>query len=166
MSESKYLRVSDEYVAEHPTADPRATEVVINALVVGQLLADRMEAVLRPYGLTLGSFNLLTIVDGADGPSTPTEIARNSPSKVTTATVTGLLDTCERKGLVRRDRDRNDRRRVLVSLTPAGRALLDAIAPEVIEAEKRWVGPLSASRRTALLRGLGELLVAVRAEEP
>lgn len=157
MSAPAHIRVSPDYVAQNPTADPSATEVVINALVVGLSLAERMEGVLRPFGLTLGSFNLLNIVAGADGPLTPTEISRRSSTKVTTATVTGLLDTCERNGLVRRSRHAGDRRRVLVSLTPAGRALLGAVAPAVIEAEKRWVGPLPAARRTALLRALGEL---------
>jgi DNA-binding MarR family transcriptional regulator len=164
MGTSPHIRVSDRYVEENPGADPRATEVVINALAVGLALAERMDAVLRPFGLTVGSFNLLQIVAGADGPVTPTEIAQRAPTRVTTATVTGLLDTCQRKGLLTRSPHPSDRRRVLVDLTPAGRALLRDIAPAVAEAERRWVGPLGAARRTALLRGLGELRLALEAD--
>lgn len=165
MAPSEHLRVSAGYAADNPEADPSATEVVINALVVGAVLSERMESVLRPFGLTVGSLNLLTIVAGSDDPLTPTEIARRSLTKVTTATVTGLLDTCERKGLLRRTRHPSDGRRVLVDLTPAGRALLAQVGPAVAAAEKRWVGPLSGSRRTALLRGLGELRVMLEADD-
>lgn len=165
MSDSPHIRVSDTYVDEHPDADPSATEVVINALTVGTLLAERMDGVLRPFGLTVGSFTLLTIVAGDDEPVTPTDIARRSPTKVKTATVTGLLDTCERKGLVRRTPHPSDKRRVLVHLTPAGRSLLGDATAAVVEAEKRWVGPLTETRRTAMLRGLGELRLAIEAAD-
>lgn len=164
MPTSPHIRVSDEFAAEHPDADASATEVVINALTVGTLLAERMDAVLRPFGLTVGSFTLLTIVAGDDAAITPTDIARRSPTKVTTATVTGLLDTCERKGLLRRAPHPSDKRRVLVHLTPSGRALVGDATAAVVAAEQRWVGPVAANRRTALLRGLGELRVALEAD--
>jgi DNA-binding MarR family transcriptional regulator len=137
---------------------------VINALTVGTLLAERMDGVLRPFGLTVGSFTLLTIVAGDSSPVTPTDIARRSPTRVTTATVTGLLDTCERKGLVRRSPHPSDKRRVLVHLTPAGRALVGDATAATVAAEQRWVGPLTESRRTAMLRGLGELRLVLEAD--
>ncbi|HWJ62417.1 MAG TPA: MarR family transcriptional regulator [Acidimicrobiales bacterium] len=164
MSSSSHIRVSEQYVADNPGADPSATEVIINALTVGTVLAERMDAVLRPFGLTVGSFTLLTIVAGDDEPLTPTEIARRSPTKVTTATVTGLLDTCQRKGLLQRSPHPSDKRRVLVHLTPAGRALVEDATTAVVTAERQWVGPLSESRRTALLRGLGELRAALEGD--
>ena len=166
MPSSPHLRVSGQYAAEHPEADPSATEVVINALVVGNLLSERMDGVLREFGLTVGSFNLLTIVAGADAPLTPTEIARRTLTKVTTATVTGLLDTCQRKGLLTRVPHPSDKRRVLVELTPAGRALLSDIGPSIAAAEGRWAGSLGTRRRDELLRGLGELRLALEADAP
>lgn len=166
MSTTSHLRVGDDFAEDHPDADPSATEVVVNSLTVGTLLAERMDAVLRPFGLTVGSFTLLTIVAGDDDPVTPTEIAHRSPTKVRTATVTGLLDTCERKGLIERAPHPSDRRRVLVHLTPSGRSLLADATKDVIAAEQRWVGPLTEPRRAALLRGLGELRVALEADAP
>jgi DNA-binding MarR family transcriptional regulator len=44
-------------------------------------------------------------------------------SGLTTGAVTGLLDRLERAGYVRRIRDQQDRRRVLVELTPTARKL-------------------------------------------
>lgn len=152
-----HIRVSEQYVAEHPEADPVATEVVINVLVTGGRLLERLDAVLRPHGLTGSTFNVLQIVAGDPEPLTPTEIARRLPVAVTTATVTGLLDTASRRGLVERRPHPTDRRRVLVHLTPAGRALLRRVGPEVAEAEKGWVAALSPTGRQHLLRALGQL---------
>jgi DNA-binding MarR family transcriptional regulator len=137
---------------------------VINALTVGLVLAERMDGVLRPFGLTVGSFTLLTIVAGDPDPLTPTEIARRSPTQVTTATVTGLLDTCQRKGLLRRSPHPSDKRRVLVHLLPAGRSLVGDATTAVVAAERRWAGPLTRPRRDALLRGLGELRLTLEAD--
>ncbi|AZY49763.1 MarR family winged helix-turn-helix transcriptional regulator [Bordetella avium] len=57
----------------------------------------------------------------ASGPSTATAISREI--HVSPSTVVGILDRLEDKGLIRRERGREDRRIVFVTATPAGRAL-------------------------------------------
>ena len=52
---------------------------------------------------------------------------------VSSAAATTLLDRLERKGFVRRQRDAVDRRRVLVELTPQGRARLEARYRPLVE---------------------------------
>lgn len=163
MASSPPIRVSQQFRDENPDADASATEVVMNALVVGHALLDAMDRTLRPHGLTTAAFNLLQIVAGADEPLTPTEIARRVNAPVTTATMSGLLDTCQRKGLVQRQPHPGDGRRVLVHITPAGRALLAVAARDVFALERRLVGPLPDARRETLVRALGELRGAIEA---
>lgn len=55
------------------------------------------------------------------GPLTATAISREM--HVSASTVVGILDRLEDKGLVRRERGREDRRIVFVTVTDAGRAL-------------------------------------------
>ncbi|MEV5765337.1 MarR family transcriptional regulator [Micromonospora sp. NPDC052213] len=43
------------------------------------------------------------------------------------ATLTGIVDTLERDGLVERQRDEADRRSVRIAITPAGQARIDAL---------------------------------------
>jgi DNA-binding MarR family transcriptional regulator len=45
--------------------------------------------------------------------------------------MTSLLDTLERKALIVRLSDPDDRRRVLIEITPAAQELLDKLLPEV-----------------------------------
>jgi DNA-binding MarR family transcriptional regulator len=42
---------------------------------------------------------------------------------IETASSTAVIDQLEKRGLIRRERDLHDRRRINVSLSPAGRAL-------------------------------------------
>jgi len=73
--------------------------------------------------------NALAIIEGEGGPLPAGEISARLI--VTTGTMTSLLDTLERKALIVRSPDPNDRRRVLVDITPAAQELLDELLPQV-----------------------------------
>lgn len=147
------FRVSDDYVEAHPEADVAATELAINVLYTAELLARQVDQALRPFGLSRGSHNVLQILGGASEALTPSEVMARLT--VTGATVTGLLDTLEARGLARRSPHPSDRRRVLVEITDEGRRLLDELVPELIEHEKRWAAGLRPSQREQLIRLLG-----------
>lgn len=149
------FRVSEEYVRRHPDADPSATELVINVLHAAELLGRRLDDVLRPFGLTRGSFNALQVLAGAEGPLMPKDVTARLT--VTTATVTGLLDTLEARRLASRRPHPTDRRSVLVEVTEAGRRLLAELEPHLIEQEKVWVEGVPQPDRERLLRLLGRL---------
>jgi DNA-binding MarR family transcriptional regulator len=161
--ESGHFKVSADYVAKNPTAEPSATELAINVMYTAELLGRRLEEVVRPFGLSRGSHNALQIVAGATDPLTPGEVAARLT--VTSATVTGLLDTLEQRGLVRRVRHPTDRRSVHVEITAAGRKLIDELVPALIEQEKRWATGLTVPRRQQLLRLLGVVQDQLRALE-
>jgi DNA-binding MarR family transcriptional regulator len=149
------FRVSRDYIKRNPAADPSATELVINVLHTAELLGRQLDRALRPYGLTRGSHNVLQILGGAPEPLTPTQVSARLT--VTSATVTGLLDTLESRGFARRRPHPADRRSILVEITEDGRQLLDDLVPGLIEHEKRWAAALTASRREQLLRLLGTM---------
>ena len=154
-SEVGAARVSSNYAERHPDADVSATELAINVVYTAELLNRRLDQVLRPFGLTRGSHNVLQILGGATEPLTPGEVTARLT--VTTATVTGLLDTLEARHLARRRPHPSDRRSVLVEISDEGRQLLDELVPQLIVHEKEWSAALSESRRQRLIRTLGVL---------
>ncbi|WP_309239120.1 MarR family winged helix-turn-helix transcriptional regulator [Ensifer canadensis] len=59
---------------------------------------------------------------------------------VTRATVTGLLDGLERDGFLARQQSKDDRRKVLVQLSPKG----ENAARELFDTHTRWIASLFA----------------------
>jgi len=73
---------------------------------------------------------------------------------ITSGSVTSLLDNLERKGFVVRSSDADDRRRVLVDITPAGQAVLDDLLPGVQQLTRLLAKHLDARQQRDLLDAL------------
>jgi DNA-binding MarR family transcriptional regulator len=83
----------------------------------------------RNAGLTSSQLVLLKSIE-AQGDATAGEIAQRI--SLSQATVTTILDRLQSKGLVLRERDKEDKRRVYVHLTAEGRSTL-AGAPQPLQ---------------------------------
>lgn len=79
--------------------------------------------------------------------------------QVSSPAITKLVGALEASGLVTRERDRGDRRMVLVTATPAGRRLLERGRAARVRAVARLLDGASPSE-LATLRGAAELIGA------
>jgi DNA-binding MarR family transcriptional regulator len=85
------------------------------------------ETAARETGISPGQYQLLLFVRAfGDAPPTVTDLAERL--QVRHQSAVGIVERCERAGLVRRRRDRADRRRVRVGLTGRGSALVRRLA--------------------------------------
>lgn len=73
---------------------------------------------------------------------------------VTKGSLTGVLDTLERRGYVTRERRTDDRRLVVVRLTPEGHALIRGVFPRFNKQEQHIAAVLTDDERAALTSGL------------
>ena len=89
-------------------------------------LARRFDEALRPAGLTHGQFSLLLSLNRPEPPGMANVAALLAMDRTT---LTAALKPLERRGLVHVTVDRQDRRRRLLRLTPAGRRLLARAVP-------------------------------------
>jgi DNA-binding MarR family transcriptional regulator len=149
------IRVSPDHERRYAGADKLATEVVLNLFRTESLVSAALTSVLRPHGLSLATFNVLMVLQGAGAPLCPREIA--DQLVVTGATITGLLDSLEKKELVRRSPHPGDRRMLLVTMTPKGKKLLSSVLPSFFPSEAELVSALTGAEKQTLVRLLGKI---------
>ena len=70
---------------------------------------------------------------------------------MTTASITSLLDTLARRGYIERTPHTTDRRKTLVSITNAGRELVDGMLPAVHTAATQLLGDLPPAELETLV---------------
>ena len=149
------IRIGPDFAAKYPGASATATECAMNIAATSDMLLERIAATLQPFGVTPAGGLVLGILKDAGAPCPPHYISERLI--VSRATVTGLLDTLAKRGLVRRASHPSDRRMVLVHLTKAGSSVADDLRHTVHLAEAEWVSPLSEAERTQLTALLGKL---------
>ena len=96
------------------------------------VVRSHLDELVKPAGITALQYTALTVLERHDGLSAA-QLARDS--FVTAQSMADMIAILESRGLIERRRDVSDRRRLLVALTPAGRALLDHCREAVAEPE-------------------------------
>ena len=81
-------------------------------------------------------------------------------------TLTGALDSLETRGLASRRVHPDDRRRVLVTLTPTGEALMSALLPLVAAQESALTSTLTPDERRVLWTSLRKVVAVIDEAEP
>jgi DNA-binding MarR family transcriptional regulator len=145
------IRMPDDFYDQTPDANVLATEAVMNTIRTADLVFDQIGRLLRPLNVSAAGGLVLGILRD-QGPLTPSELGDRLI--VTRATVTGLIDSLERRGYVHRSANPADRRSLIVEITPAGLAVVQELRTIVHRNEKAWLGVLS----DADLRAYIELL--------
>jgi DNA-binding MarR family transcriptional regulator len=119
---------------------------------------------LTPFGIGFGDYAVLRLLQEApEGrPLSPTRLAELVV--LTTGGMTKVVDRLERLGLVRRLKDPNDGRGVLVALTAKGRRTCDKASAAYIAGRERVLARLEPHEITTIDAALARLLVAFEAD--
>ncbi len=117
---------------------------------LGRAYRERLE----PYGLTQPQFFLLIALYEEDG----IPISRlGEKAALDRSSLTGILDRMERDGLVERVASPEDRRSVLVRLTPKARALEGELRRIYEQTNQRFLSRLTEEERNVLERVVAKL---------
>jgi DNA-binding MarR family transcriptional regulator len=123
-------------------------------------LGQEAEQMLKAAGLSGAQYNVLRILRGAE----PAGLAcRGIGDRMIShdPDMTRLLDRMEKRGLITRERQTDDRRVVKTRITPQGLSLLKTLDQPVHDLHKHQFRHIPASR----LKSLGRLLEEVRARK-
>jgi len=120
-------------------------------------LTNDVEELLRLHRLTIPEFDVLAVLRRCGEPYRQSISVLCAHSLVTSGTMTNRLDRLEAKGLVSREPNPEDRRGILVALSPSGRDLIDTVVPLRLKKAGERVSALSSEEIDLLVRFLDRI---------
>jgi DNA-binding MarR family transcriptional regulator len=131
-------------------------QIFLALLKTADALGQQAEQVLRSAGLTAARYNVLRILRGA-APEGLACRAIGDRMICHDSDITRLLDRMEKRGLITRERQTEDRRVVKTHVTSQGLALLQTLDQPVRELHKHQFHHMSAARLKVLAGLLEEI---------
>jgi DNA-binding MarR family transcriptional regulator len=149
-----------DWSREWPELDTAPVGVVARVGRVASYLDRGLNQVFAEFGLDRAEFDVLATLRRAGRPyrRSPTELQRALMR--TSGAITHIVDRLEQAGLVARSPDPDDRRGLLVALTPKGLRLFDKIVTMHLENERRLLHGLTQADQAALAALLRKLLLS------
>jgi DNA-binding MarR family transcriptional regulator len=143
-----------------PELDPSAMEAFLHLLRTGSDLFEAFGRVMAGHAISQGRFIVLILLNR--DPAKPVNLADLADrANVTRATMTGLIDTLERDGFVKREHVPDDRRMMLVRLTAEGRSFLERLLPDYFRRIAAVMSRLTEAERKTLVVLMGKIEQAV-----
>jgi DNA-binding MarR family transcriptional regulator len=146
-----------------PDVDGAVYQVTGRLARIGTYLERRQAAVFEQYGLGRGEVGMLSALRLVGPPHTLTPGKLGRGLLLSSAGVTSRVDRLERRGLVERHPDPDDRRGVLITLTEHGAELVDRAIRANTESEREVLTGFSAKDVEALERLLRRLTTSLEA---
>ena len=151
----------DNWTGVRPRQQMEPYQVTARISRIGLHIARRQEEAFGRLGLNRGEVGVLSALRfaGPEQQLSPTRLFKGL--MLSSAGITSRLDRLEDRGYVKRRRDPNDRRGVLVELTDAGRKVLDEAVSANSGKEKDLLTNLTRQEQKTLAGLLKKLLAGL-----
>jgi len=153
--------VNSRTKANGPGAIPLEDRLFVALLKASDSLASQADQLIKANGLTSAQYNVLRILRGAGPEGLPCNtIAERMISR--DPDMTRLLDRMEKRDVIARERQKEDRRVVKARITDEGLKLLKKMDAPIRELHKSQFAHMTSAR----LKTLMDLLTEVAAHAP
>jgi MarR family 2-MHQ and catechol resistance regulon transcriptional repressor len=136
-------------------------EVMFNLIYSYDVALNQIAGALAPHRLSPSAFNVLMILKRSGGAGRPLT-GLSELLVVSRASVTGLVDCLEERGLVERTSDPADRRVRVAKITPKGAALIEELLPDYYPGIRAMCSALNAKEKSELCELLTKLRRGIR----
>jgi len=144
-----------------PDLDPSAKGIIGRIIRLQGVILENVTRTFKKHGINPGEYAVLCTlrVNGPHLQMAPGEIMR--AVLLTSGGMSNLLERMEKKKLIRRLQDPDDRRGVMVKLTEKGKQIIDAAMKDHVQVDKDLISSLDSGDCTKLEKLLKKLLVAL-----
>lgn len=153
-----------QWAEQRPELDTDALAVSARIVRLERFLGRATSRMGAEWGLHEGELNVLAALRRAGPPFalTPTDLYKGL--LLSSGAMTNRIDRLEAQGLVERQRDEDDRRRVMVVLTEAGRQLIDEAMDANVRILAETLDAIDDDDRATLVRVLRTLLIDLESD--
>jgi DNA-binding MarR family transcriptional regulator len=154
-------RIIDRWSQIRPDLGVNGLQVTARLSRLGRHVAVREEEIFGRFGLNRGEVGVLSAlrISGPPHRLSPTRLGKGL--MLSSAGITSRLDRLEKRGLVVRLPDPDDRRGVIIELTDRGRELVDAAVDANASSEHQLLSGLEPDERATLEALLRKVLAQV-----
>ena len=154
-----------EWQQQRPDLDPWPLAIIGRVARISLHLQRHAQGWLEPLGLTWESFSLIAALRRAGPPYEQRPLDLLRLTLLTSGAMTNRIDRVQSNGWVQRLPDPNDRRGVIVKLTPSGLELADKAIARHFEAAAELLKFMKVSEREQLQSLLSSLLIRLEAAD-
>ncbi|GAB3914352.1 MarR family transcriptional regulator [Kibdelosporangium lantanae] len=153
--------IMDQWRVERPDVDPEPMGVTVRAARLAALLERGMDDTLADHGLAGWEFEVLASLRRSGPPYELTVGRLLATMMISSGTMTHRLDRLEKRRLVVRTKNPDDRRGIRVRLTEDGRQLVDEVLVAHLARERELLGGLDEAGQQQLAGLLRKLLLSL-----
>jgi DNA-binding MarR family transcriptional regulator len=143
-------RILAQWNSERPDLDVTPMGLLGRVARLRTHLAREIEKTLAAHGLNSASFDVLATLRRSGPPYRLSPGDLIATTMVSSGTMTNRLDQLEKASFIERSHNPDDRRSVIIALTPKGFALVDEAVTSHVANEHRLLDGLSAEERQTL----------------
>jgi DNA-binding MarR family transcriptional regulator len=131
-------------------------KIVVSILYTSGQLSNILNGILKPFDISLQQFNVLRILRGQQNEAVSLAVVQERMINKMSNT-TRLIDKLVKKGLVYKEINSSNRRKIDINITNEGLEILDYVDTLIEEAEKHIVNKLSEKEKDQLIRLLAKI---------
>lgn len=161
MSKDRIDEVLADWESERPELDSDCLAVELRFQTLARLMAEEVTTVLVELELEWWEYDVLSALRRQGPPYQLTASEITEAASISPGAVTNRINRLKSRDLVTRVEDPDDRRRVIIGLTDAGKKLINQASKARFACADRSLGSLSASKLSQLNRLLRELIAGL-----
>lgn len=142
--------LQDDWNEQRPDLDPEPMGVVLRIQALAKILGDKTNERLQEFDLQWWQYDVLSALRRQGPPFRLAASELADAGLLTSGAMTNRIDRLEEAGLVSRKADPEDRRKVLVELTPRGLKRIEDSAQARFETATQALQTLDPKQRKAL----------------
>lgn len=154
-------KLLSQWAKEMPNLDASAMGIIGRVMLLNKLSENAFEDALSDYNINLSEFDLLAVLRRCGPPFKSSVSVLCDHSLLSSGAMTNRIDRLEKKQLVARESNPQDRRGVLVSLTDKGKQLIDTLIAQRFTTADEFISAISDDEKEVLEKLLRKLLLSV-----